>query len=49
MRTPKLGEEGVKKVLMGAHVWSETKLANLKPEERAAVIERLPPRVKNVD
>lgn len=45
MRTPKLGEEGVKKILMSAHVWPETRLANLTPSEVAAIIERLPPRV----
>lgn len=46
VRTPHLGETGVKKVCETAGVWPETRLGNLTERERLGIVKFLPPRVK---
>jgi hypothetical protein len=44
-RTPKLGQDGAKKVLMSAGVWPYDRVGAVPLEKRRKVIDALPPRV----
>lgn len=46
-RFPHMGGDGASNVLRKAKVWPLTRMGNLDPEERDAILKHLPPRVKN--
>jgi len=47
-RMPSLGKDGAENVLKASRVWPLTRVGNLTPEEKSAIISHLPPRVREM-
>lgn len=45
-RTPKLGPDGAKKILMTLHIWPEDRIGALSLAQRRSILEALPHRVE---
>lgn len=46
-RTPKLGKDGARRILVGLDIWPLERLADIPYEKRGMIIASLPERVKN--